>query len=98
LDAEFLVGLEGLVIEGDVVVDGDGVETEIRPHAALSIRGINLAGLDLLDRRRAEGARWGGGIRATGQKVNVGGIVGADGRGDVRGVEDSLLDGQDFAG
>src|SRR5215204_6232394 len=56
LAAELAVGVERGVVEGNVVVDGHGIEAEVCAEFSLVGFGVNLAALDLLDGGGAEGA------------------------------------------
>ena len=98
LEAEVLVGLERGDVERDVVVERDRVEPEVGAAPELAAVRVGEAALDLVERRRAEGPRGRLRVGLAGEQVDVGRVVGADGRRDRRVVEQPLLDRQDVVG
>ena len=59
---------------------------------------VEMAALDVIERRRAERQRRLDRIPAAADDMDVGGVVGAGGRRDGAVVEDAFVNGQHFAG
>ena len=86
------------MIEGQVVIEGDGVQAEVGASAALLGLALGLAAHHLVDNGRAEGQRGVAGVAASLGRPDVGGVVGPDGRGHGAGVEQALVQRQHFVG
>ena len=84
LEPEVLVGLERGDVERDVVVQRDRVEPQLGAALELAAVRVGEAAHDLLERRRAEGPRGRLRVGLAGDHVDVGRVVGADGRCDRR--------------
>ena len=93
LDAEGAVGVQRAAVEIDVVVEGDGIEPQVGPEAALARLALGPAALDVIDRGGAERLRGLAAVVArAGGQPDVGRVVGPHGRGDAAVVEQPLVD------
>ncbi len=97
LQAKRLVFAQRLVIQLDVIIQGDRIETQIRAPPAFVWLALALAAHRVIDGGRAERHRWLLGVAArSGGQPDVGGIVGSDGRRDRTVVEQPFLQRQDL--
>jgi len=97
LQPEVAIGLQRGAVELGVVVEGERVEAEVGAEGALPLIAGDLAALGVVDGGGAEGAgRLVRVVARAGGEPDVGGVVGADGGGDVAVVEQPLLDREHF--
>src|SRR5262249_61357424 len=97
-EAELLVLLQRLAVNGRVILEGNAVQTEVRAEMAFLRLAIDMAALNVVERRRAERQRRLGRVLAAAENVDVRRIVDAR-RGRDRAVsKNSFVNGQHFAG
>ena len=92
-----LVLLRRLAIERGVVIERDAVEAEVGAEVALIGLAVEVAALDMVQRRRTERPRRIGRIATAAHDVDIGGIVGPGRRRHVAVLEQPLLNGERLA-
>src|SRR5262245_9603618 len=79
LRSKLFVFLQSVPVPFRVVIERDAVETEIHAQFTLGGPAIEMAALNVIEGRRAEGQRRLIGVLRTAHEVNVGGVIDADG-------------------